>query len=338
MERHGWLFHCRSGYEETLASEAVAAARAAGIHGYCKAHPRSAFVIFEAPADTLPEPPRLIFSRSGIRLVAEARDLPEGQRAQALAAALPAGLAGGEPWLEHADSDAGRPLARFCRRFAGAAQRALEAHGVLEQRHGQRLHLFFHDSSHCLAGVSRGALWRNGIPRLRMPRQAPSRSVMKLEEALHRLIPEDERPRPGESAVDLGAAPGGWTWLMRQRGAKVCAVDNGPLAPELVDDPGVEHQRVDAFRFQPDHPVDWVLCDVVDRPQGIARLIQQWLVSGLAGATVFNLKLPMRRPLDTVQRTVRDLRDAGMRVSAGQLYHDREEVTLYARRQSRQCR
>ena len=54
-----------------------------------------------------------------------------------------------------------------------------------------------------------------GIPRLRLP-GAPSRSAAKLEEALlYFLGDEAERLlRGGMSAVDLGAAPGGWTWIL----------------------------------------------------------------------------------------------------------------------------
>ncbi len=50
-----------------------------------------------------------------------------------------------------------------------------------------------------------------GIPRLKFPADAPSRSTLKLEEAFHVFIPADEwdeRPANGMWAVDLGACPG----------------------------------------------------------------------------------------------------------------------------------
>lgn len=332
MELKGWILHCRTGYEETLAAEAIAAGKRRGVHGYCRARPHSAYVVFEAPAGDAPLPPPLVFARASAGLVAELTGLPEGGRAEAIAEALPAGLGAAEPWLEHPDSEAGRPLARFCRRFAKPARHALEAGGVATGDPRQRLRLLFPESRHCLAGVGPPGQWPAGIPRLRMPRSAPSRSVLKLEEAIHRLIPEPERPHPGEHAVDLGAAPGGWSWLMRERGATVTAVDNGPLAAQLADDPGIDHRCADAFRYRPRGEVDWLLCDVVDRPQGITRLMTQWLRAGRARAAVFNLKLPMRHPLDTVRRALDALADAGAETRAAQLYHDREEVTVYARR------
>ncbi|WP_297471632.1 SAM-dependent methyltransferase, partial [Acidithiobacillus sp.] len=66
-----------------------------------------------------------------------------------------------------------------------------------------------------------------GIPRLRFPAGAPSRSTLKLEEALLVLLNERERERwlrAGMTAVDLGAAPGGWTFQLVRRSLRVIAV------------------------------------------------------------------------------------------------------------------
>jgi 23S rRNA C2498 (ribose-2'-O)-methylase RlmM len=57
-----------------------------------------------------------------------------------------------------------------------------------------------------------------GIPRLKFPADAPSRSTLKLEEALHVFIPADEwdeRLANGMYAVDLGPAraDGPISWL-----------------------------------------------------------------------------------------------------------------------------
>jgi 23S rRNA (uridine2552-2'-O)-methyltransferase len=62
-----------------------------------------------------------------------------------------------------------------------------------------------------------------------------ARSVYKLEE----LIERDRLLRPGMVLVDLGAAPGGWSQLLRQRqgnGGRVIALDILPMAAL----PGVE--------------------------------------------------------------------------------------------------
>lgn len=51
-----------------------------------------------------------------------------------------------------------------------------------------------------------------GIPRLKFPTDAPSRSTLKLEEAFFVFLTEKEREARlshGMTAVDLGACPGG---------------------------------------------------------------------------------------------------------------------------------
>lgn len=331
MEKRGWLFHCRSGYESTLASEVSAAAANMGVPGYCCAQAEAGYIIFMATGGDLPSPPQPIFARSASTLITELANLSAGKRAEEIAAALPPGMGSATPWIEHPDTPQGRPLARFCRRFSAAAQRALSASGVCSGDPAWRIHLLFPESSKVLVSVSTARRWPMGIPRLRLPKSAPSRSALKLEEALLRLVCADELPQPGDTVIDLGAAPGGWSWIMRQRGAKVIAVDNGPLAAQLAADPGVEHLRSDAFRYRPAQPVDWLLCDVVDRPQGIAKLIGKWFEQRLCRAAVFNLKLPMREPLATVNGCLERVGARGARVMAAQLYHDREEITVYAR-------
>ncbi|WP_285527584.1 SAM-dependent methyltransferase, partial [Escherichia coli] len=50
-------------------------------------------------------------------------------------------------------------------------------------------------------------------------------------------------------AVDLGAAPGGWTWQLVNREMRVTAVDNGPMAENLMYSGLVDHQKVDGYQY-----------------------------------------------------------------------------------------
>jgi 23S rRNA (cytidine2498-2'-O)-methyltransferase len=136
-------------------------------------------------------------------------------------------------------------------------------------------------------------------------------------------------------AVDLGAAPGGWTWQLARRGLRVTAVDNGPLKGEIQGDPLVTHLRADGLSYLPKRPVDWMVCDIVEQPAKIATLVAHWIGEGHARHAIFNLKLPMKKRYDEVRRCEAIIRDAlaTARVSPTlalrQLYHDREEVTGY---------
>jgi len=68
--------------------------------------------------------------------------------------------------------------------------------------------------------------WINGPRRMADDADAPSRSYLKIEEAYGIL---GEEPAAGQTVVDLGAAPGGWSYSAAKRGARVLAIDNGPL-------------------------------------------------------------------------------------------------------------
>ena len=182
-----------------------------------------------------------------------------------------------------------------------------------------------------------------GIPRLRMPGGAPSRSTLKLAEAFVTFLGEREPEllRAGMRAVDLGAAPGGWTWQLAHRGLRVTAVDNGPLKGDVLDDPLVTHLRADGLSYLPKRPVDWMVCDIAEQPSRIAALVARWIGEGHARQSIFNLKLPMKKRYDEVRRCEAIIRDAlataGMKhtLALRQLYHDREEVTGYLTRSDR---
>ncbi|WP_035056857.1 23S rRNA (cytidine(2498)-2'-O)-methyltransferase RlmM [Andreprevotia chitinilytica] len=290
---------------------------------------------------------QLIFARQVVVALARV-ELGERDRLTPLLAAidaLPANQQG--PWsevlLEHPDSDAGKQLSGFCRRFGDIVNKAL-ADRIAPKPGRWRLHLFYTSMSEawiCVADPNRSSPWPLGIARVRMPTQAPSRSTLKLAEALMVLVPDaDQRLKPGMVGVDLGAAPGGWTYQLISRGLKVFAIDNGPMKGDMALHPHVKHLREDGFKFRPQHPVDWLVCDMVEQPVRIAELMARWFAAGMTRHAIFNLKLPMKKRWQEIERCF-DLIDdalAGADVhytlTAKQLYHDREEITCYLTRPS----
>ena len=243
----------------------------------------------------------------------------------------------GTVWLQHADTEDGRSVGRLCRRLQARFEGGLGKAGLLRGASPRRLHVLFVDGTHGFIGVSdarNGACWSMGIPRLRMA-GAPSRSASKLEEALLWFLGDDPKGllAPGMSAVDLGAAPGGWTWVLARRGLRVSAVDHGHLSAAALDAGVVNYVSADAFTYRPQRAVDWMVCDVVDKPARTAALVQRWLQQRWCRRTVFNLKLPMKQRHAELQRILARLAQdlgPGLRLEARQLYHDREEVTVFA--------
>jgi 23S rRNA (cytidine2498-2'-O)-methyltransferase len=289
----------------------------------------------------------LIFARQKLVLLAQLRALEPRDRVtpilRALQEATPSGIAPfGDLLVEHPDSDAGKPLAGLARSFANALRPALRKAGLLAARQDDarpRLHVCFVAGDHAFIAWSdpRDSSPRPlGIPRLRMHADAPSRSALKLEEAFQVLLDEDERQRllqPDMRAADLGAAPGGWTWVLTRQGLRVTAIDNGPLRPHVLETGRVDHLRADGFAWQPPQPLDWMVCDMVEQPRRVAERMATWVREGWCRHTIFNLKLPMKKRWQETQLCLRLFAEQAQKpvtVRARQLFHDREEITVLA--------
>jgi len=117
----------------------------------------------------------------------------------------------------------------------------------------------------------------------------PSRAYLKLWEALTRL---GRCPGPGETCLDLGAAPGGWTWVLAKLGARVAAVDKAAMDPGVLAMPGVTVRTESAFGLDPraEPPVDWLFSDVICYPARLLGLVRRWIEAGAARNIVCTLK------------------------------------------------
>ena len=346
---HGLLGYCRQGFEPELAAELGERAARAGIAGYARASRDDGYVLFVTSEETealalmraLPFR-ELVFARQKLRLFAELRGMDPSDRLTPLLAAMPGGVRFGDLWVEHPDSDAGKPLSGLARSFGNALRPALRKAGMLaakEDARLPRLHVCFLAGDHALLALADprdSAPWPLGIPRLKLLPEAPSRSALKLEEAFLALLTADEREhllRPGMTAADLGAAPGGWTWVLTRQHLRVTSVDNGPLRQHVLDTGLVEHLRADGFHWHPAKPLDWMVCDMVEQPAKVAARMAKWFAEGWCRHAVFNLKLPMKKRWQET-RLCLDLfeEQAGkpLTLRAKQLYHDREEITVFA--------
>jgi len=339
-----YLLYCRPGFEADCAQEAQQQARAQRpvIAEQEDIQPDCGYVVVTLNEQKLSYR-ELIFARQLIRLHQTIASLPERDRLTPIIAALTA-LPGnfGALWLEVPDTNDGKTLSAFTRRFQPLLETALREQGrLLDDIKLPRLHLFFPDKSAVLIGTSdpyNSAASLMGIHRQSMPAEAPSRSTLKLAEAIEVFLDKSEQTRllrQGMTAVDLGAAPGGWTWQMVRRGIRVVAVDNGPMKGVLAKHPLVEHLKQDGFKFAPRKAVDWLICDMVEKPAKVAELIGNWFVNGWCKHAIFNLKLPMKQrvvALDSALGGIRgrlEMEGISYKLSAKQLYHDREEITVF---------
>ncbi len=341
------LLHCRPGFEGEVCSEIAEHAARLEVAGYAKAKASSAYAEFicseQDGAERLMRGLRfgqLIFPRQWAR--GAFVELPERDRISVLLAHLADFPQCGSLWLEVLDTNEGKELSNFCKKFEAPLRKALTQAGKLvEDGKKPRLLLTFRSGREVFVGLAEtnnSAQWPMGIPRLKFPREAPSRSTLKLEEAWHTFIPReqwDERLSDQMTGVDLGAAPGGWTYQLVRRGMLVTAIDNGPMAESLMDTGLVQHLMVDGFTWKPRQPVDWMVCDIVEKPARNAALLETWIGEGLCREAVVNLKLPMKQRYAEVRRLLQRLEDAfaarkiKVSIACKQLYHDREEVTVF---------
>jgi 23S rRNA (cytidine2498-2'-O)-methyltransferase len=190
------------------------------------------------------------------------------------------------------------------------------------------LWVFFPDFGRVL--VARDALV-HGQRRMADDDQAPSRSYLKIEEA---YVVLGRAPVAGETVCDLGAAPGGWSYSAAKRGAKVIAIDNGPMKVGALNHPLIEHWREDAFKYQPPagKVLDWLFCDLVEEPHHVMQdLVTPWLERGWCRRFVINLKFGRVDPIALLGE-LRGPDSPFTRHAPGfrirHLYHDREEFTV----------
>ncbi|MCW2481519.1 23S rRNA (cytidine(2498)-2'-O)-methyltransferase RlmM [Candidatus Symbiopectobacterium sp. NZEC135] len=350
------ILYCRPGFEKECAAEITEKATAHEVFGFARVKENCGYVMYECyqheDADrlikTLPFD-TLVFARQWFVCGELLRDLPPEDRITPIVGMLTGAIErAGELRVEVPDTNESKELLKFCRKFTVPLRAALKENGILlpyEKASRPVIHVLFIAPGHCYVGYSYSnnhSPFYMGIPRLKFPSDAPSRSTLKLEEAFHVFIPADEwdeRLASGMFAVDLGACPGGWTYQLVKRSMMVHAVDNGTMAQSLMDTGQVTHHTVDGFRFEPPrNNITWLVCDMVEKPAKVANLMADWLVKGWCREVIFNLKLPMKKRYEEVTQNMALLSERlsengiNFEIRARQLYHDREEVTVHARR------
>jgi 23S rRNA (cytidine2498-2'-O)-methyltransferase len=115
----------------------------------------------------------------------------------------------------------------------------------------------------------------------------PSRAYLKLWEVFSRL---GVTPKKDELCLDLGASPGGWTWvLIHQLGARVIAYDRSPLA--------FNHDRLEciqgnAFTVKEEHlaKAQWLFSDVICYPEKLYEFLTKTLIPAKIPHIILTIK------------------------------------------------
>ena len=99
----------------------------------------------------------------------------------------------------------------------------------------------------------------------------PSRAYLKLWEL---FTVYQIKPKSGETCLDLGSSPGGWSWVLDQLNCSVISVDKAPLDSRLLRSPRIRYLNHSAFSIIPSEigRIDWLFSDVICYPERLLRL------------------------------------------------------------------
>jgi 23S rRNA (cytidine2498-2'-O)-methyltransferase len=186
----------------------------------------------------------------------------------------------------------------------------------------------------CYMGVSWASQnispFASGRPYFEEP--VPNRAGLKLLEALSAF---NIQLRPGNHALDLGAAPGAWTEVLRRRGLRVTAVAPREMYDWLANDPDVRAVNLTAEEYLPQcaDTFDLIVNDMKLDAQDSARLMVEYAPRlREQGIAIMTLKLRLQNPTRVMDHAFRLLRKAYKIIRVRQLVSNRKEVTLFLRR------
>lgn len=157
------------------------------------------------------------------------------------------------------------------------------------------------------------------------------RAEFKIEEAFQIF---DIKAAEGMKALDLGAAPGGWTHYLSRRGIRVDAVDPAVLENAVVEDSHVRHYGMTAQEFAERYgekeEYDIIVNDMkMDTKQSMDILCGMLGCLKKDGVCLMTLKLPKQGIQKRINGAGKILRNHFETVRIKQLYYNRSEVTVF---------
>ncbi len=159
-----------------------------------------------------------------------------------------------------------------------------------------------------------------------------SRAENKLKEALTKF---DIKLSKEGYALDIGAAPGGWTKVLADHGYNVIAVDPGNLKKELLENPKIKHYKCRIEDLEFDNYFDIIVNDMNVDPDITANIMND-LAKTLKdnSLAIVTLKLPGKVE-ETIQEAKEILEENYEVIAIKSLFHNRQEVTALLKKRKR---
>lgn len=188
--------------------------------------------------------------------------------------------------------------------------------------------LFLGEHAHSAAHSA----WPLGLPVAPVPADAPSRAARKMAEG---LAISDAPLRAGDGVLEFGCSPGGASFVLLGRGARVLGVDPEPVAPVVAADARFRHLPLAIGAFpRAELPPDtaWLVVDISVAAPVAARSLQRFfppLRKTLCGL-FFTLKINEWGLVDRLPALLDQLRGHGLLdLRVHHLPANRQELFLY---------
>jgi 23S rRNA (cytidine2498-2'-O)-methyltransferase len=174
-------------------------------------------------------------------------------------------------------------------------------------------------------------------PLRKMRKYAPGkRPISRAEHKLREIIDKHGLELPPEGrALDLGAAPGGWTRVLAEAMAEVVAVDPAELDERVRELANVRHLRLRAEELAPEEVGRFdVLCNDMNRDPdesaepmcALAPLLEP------GGLAVMTIKFVTRRRAEHIQEATEILAREYDQIRVARVPHNAKETSAVMRR------
>lgn len=149
----------------------------------------------------------------------------------------------------------------------------------------------------------------------------PNRAYLKLWEI---LMTQNLNISNHSRAIEIGAAPGGWSWVLSQLFDQVYTFDRADLAENILKIKNIKHEKADAFKIDPAkyNDCDWFFSDLICTPDKILETVLCWQAHGRVQNFVCTLKFKGDCDFEIIDKFLKIPDSKIIR-----LYHNKNEVT-----------
>ena len=154
----------------------------------------------------------------------------------------------------------------------------------------------------------------------------PNRAYLKLWEiiSVYNIVPEAD-----SKVIEIGASPGGWSWVLSQITNQVYTFDRAPLAPQIQKIENISHSEGDAFKISPEYYKDctWFFSDIICTPEKLFEVLQPWIKAGYIKNFVCTIKFKGACDFDILKKFA-DIESSRLI----HLYQNKNEITWVCQR------